>query len=140
MSCGVTGARSSLALTWDLLTAASPTHIYSTGGYFTHFLRYRIIYGDAAIKLRWVSLSRYEPIENPRRLGVWIAARRWIAHLFLLFHRGTQSVTRVSEWPGQEAHKTDSKVPTLIWYDQHGNVSSRSSIVASRFPYGASHH
>ena len=31
-------------------------------------------------------------------------------------------MTRVSEWPGQEAHKTDSKIPTLIWYDRHGNV------------------
>jgi len=35
-----------------------------------------------------------------------------------LFPNGSQTVSRVSGWPGQEAHKGESKVPTLVWYDR----------------------
>ncbi len=26
-------------------------------------------------------------------------------------------MARVNEWPGQEAHNSESKIPTLVWYD-----------------------
>ena len=31
-------------------------------------------------------------------------------------------MSRVSEWPGQEAHKIESKTPTLVWYDRNKKV------------------
>ena len=31
-------------------------------------------------------------------------------------------MSRVSEWPGQEAHKGECKIPTLVWYDRNKKV------------------
>ena len=37
-----------------------------------------------------------------------------------LYSNGPQVVKRVSEWPGQRAHRYESKVPTIVWYDRNG--------------------
>ncbi|CAE6415054.1 unnamed protein product [Rhizoctonia solani] len=34
----------------------------------------------------------------------------------------SQTIHRVTEWPGQEAGKQHSKIPTLAWYDTNGRV------------------
>ncbi|KAF8328516.1 uncharacterized protein EI90DRAFT_2974277 [Cantharellus anzutake] len=34
-----------------------------------------------------------------------------------LFPGGPQAVSRVNAWPGQGAYRSESKIPTLVWYD-----------------------
>jgi hypothetical protein len=33
----------------------------------------------------------------------------------------------VSQWPGQESHKGESKIPTLVYYNQSGKVDGNLS-------------
>lgn len=35
---------------------------------------------------------------------------------------GPQSVHRVVEWPGQEAQRSESKIPSILWYDSDKKV------------------
>ena len=43
-------------------------------------------------------------------------------------------MSRVSEWPGQEAHKGESKIPTLVWYDRNKKVHELHYFVYIFFP------
>ncbi|KAG9103546.1 hypothetical protein FRC06_010031 [Ceratobasidium sp. 370] len=37
---------------------------------------------------------------------------------------GSQEIHRVTHWPGQEAASLQSKIPTVVWYDQGGKAVS----------------
>ncbi|KAF8311672.1 uncharacterized protein EI90DRAFT_3138173 [Cantharellus anzutake] len=39
-----------------------------------------------------------------------------------LFPFSPQAVSCVSGWPGQPVHQSENKVPSLAWYDRHGNA------------------
>jgi hypothetical protein len=41
-----------------------------------------------------------------------------------LYPEGPQNVQRVSRWPGQEAQKGESKIPSLVWYDSFKKPAS----------------
>jgi len=41
-----------------------------------------------------------------------------------LYPEGPQVVSAVSDWPGQEAHSGQSKVPTLVWYNRNKEASA----------------
>ncbi|KAF8305224.1 uncharacterized protein EI90DRAFT_3001470 [Cantharellus anzutake] len=41
-----------------------------------------------------------------------------------LFPDGPQTVARVNAWPGQEAHKGESKIPTLLWYNKNKKATA----------------
>ncbi|KAG8717704.1 hypothetical protein FRC08_006896 [Ceratobasidium sp. 394] len=45
---------------------------------------------------------------------------------------GSQEVQRVTHWPGQEAASLQSKIPTIVWYDQGGTAVSFGAEAASR--------
>ncbi|KDQ12479.1 hypothetical protein BOTBODRAFT_134633, partial [Botryobasidium botryosum FD-172 SS1] len=39
-----------------------------------------------------------------------------------LYKGGPQTVHRVVQWPSQENHSGDSKIPSIVWYDKRGQV------------------
>ncbi|KAG8793238.1 hypothetical protein FRC12_003455 [Ceratobasidium sp. 428] len=41
-----------------------------------------------------------------------------------LYPGGPQTLHRVANWPGQESHKGESKIPTLVYYDSNGQAAS----------------
>ncbi|KAG9126356.1 hypothetical protein FRC07_003749 [Ceratobasidium sp. 392] len=44
---------------------------------------------------------------------------------FAFLQKGVeQTIHRVTQWPGQEAHNQQSKIPTLVWYDLGGKAVS----------------
>ncbi|KAF8337473.1 uncharacterized protein EI90DRAFT_2968350 [Cantharellus anzutake] len=41
-----------------------------------------------------------------------------------LFPGGPQTVSRVNAWPGQGAYRSESKIPTLVWYDNNKKATA----------------
>ncbi|KAJ1310673.1 hypothetical protein OPQ81_009200 [Rhizoctonia solani] len=51
-------------------------------------------------------------------LGVDLGTTHSAVSFLYLYKGDRQVVRRVSNWPGQDAHKSHSKIPTLIYYDK----------------------
>ena len=62
----------------------------------------------------------------PKYVNFWFSCD--IVLIAVLDHMcsGPQAVTRVGEWPGQPAHRGESKIPTVIWYDRQNKVCPSS--------------
>ncbi|KAL5634436.1 hypothetical protein ACGC1H_002480 [Rhizoctonia solani] len=50
-------------------------------------------------------------------LGIDIGTTRSAVSFAYLYPGGSQSLHRVTAWPGQEAQEGESKIPTLVYYD-----------------------
>ncbi|QRV77751.1 heat shock protein 70 kDa 12A [Ceratobasidium sp. AG-Ba] len=57
-------------------------------------------------------------------LGIDIGTTQSAVAFAHLYPNGPQSLYRVSAWPGQETHRGESKIPTLVYYDQRGKAVS----------------
>ncbi|KAF8606754.1 hypothetical protein BDV93DRAFT_468345 [Ceratobasidium sp. AG-I] len=57
-------------------------------------------------------------------LGIDIGTTQSAVAFAYLYPDGPQSLHRVSAWPGQEAQKGESKIPTLVYYDTDGKAVS----------------
>ncbi|KAG8703977.1 hypothetical protein FRC08_002527 [Ceratobasidium sp. 394] len=57
-------------------------------------------------------------------LGIDIGTTQSAVAFAYLYPNGPQSLYRVAAWPGQEAHKGESKIPTLVYYDQNDKAVS----------------
>ncbi|KAF8603201.1 hypothetical protein BDV93DRAFT_493856 [Ceratobasidium sp. AG-I] len=55
-------------------------------------------------------------------LGIDIGTTQTAVSFTHLFKGGPQSIHRVSGWPGQEAQKGGSKIPTLVYYDSNNQA------------------
>ncbi|KAF8606716.1 hypothetical protein BDV93DRAFT_553197 [Ceratobasidium sp. AG-I] len=62
--------------------------------------------------------------ENKIVIGIDIGTTQsGVAFTFL--QKGVdQLIHRVTQWPGQEAHNQQSKIPTLVWYDRNNEAVS----------------
>ncbi|KAG9088927.1 hypothetical protein FRC06_001776 [Ceratobasidium sp. 370] len=63
-------------------------------------------------------------------LGIDIGTTQSAVAYAYLHPNGPQSLYRVAAWPGQEAHKGESKIPTLVYYDQNDKASNGLSAVS----------
>ncbi|KDN38882.1 hypothetical protein RSAG8_09163, partial [Rhizoctonia solani AG-8 WAC10335] len=52
-------------------------------------------------------------------LGIDLGTTHSAVSFLYLLQGDPQVVRRVSKWPGQDAHKDHSKIPTLIYYDKN---------------------
>jgi hypothetical protein len=41
-----------------------------------------------------------------------------------LYPEGQQTVQRILQWPGQEAHRGEAKIPSVLWYDSSGSAQA----------------
>ncbi|KAG8793239.1 hypothetical protein FRC12_003456 [Ceratobasidium sp. 428] len=57
-------------------------------------------------------------------LGIDIGATQSAVSFAYLYPGGPQTLHRVANWPGQESHKGESKIPTLVYYDSDGKAVS----------------
>ncbi|KAF8751777.1 ATP binding [Rhizoctonia solani] len=57
-------------------------------------------------------------------LGIDIGTTQSAVAFAYLYPGGPQSIYRVMKWPGQEAQKGESKIPTLIYYDSNNKPVS----------------
>ncbi|KAH7336830.1 hypothetical protein B0J17DRAFT_599649 [Rhizoctonia solani] len=57
-------------------------------------------------------------------LGIDIGTTQSAVAFAYLYPDGPQSLHRVTAWPGQEAQKGESKIPTLVYYDTNKNAVS----------------
>lgn len=46
------------------------------------------------------------------------------------------TIHRVTQWPGQEAHRAAGKIPTIVWYDANNKVSFRYISPESNCEFG----
>lgn len=63
-----------------------------------------------------VSLANYRLRALTTRNETYSAA---VAYAYL-YPGGPQVVKRVASWPGQAAQRYESKIPSIVWYDQQG--------------------
>jgi hypothetical protein len=60
-----------------------------------------------------------------RLLASWISATLTAAVSYAyLYPTGEQFVKRITRWPGQEAQKNDTKIPSIVWYDSNQKAQS----------------
>ncbi|KAG8727344.1 hypothetical protein FRC12_022591 [Ceratobasidium sp. 428] len=59
-------------------------------------------------------------------LGIDIGTTQSAVAFAYLYPNGPQSLYRVAAWPGQETHRGESKIPTLVYYDKSGKVRQPS--------------
>ncbi|KAG8775594.1 hypothetical protein FRC12_001400 [Ceratobasidium sp. 428] len=62
-----------------------------------------------------------EPWSRPRKIiiGVDIGTTQSAVSFAFLYPGGPQSLYRVAKWPGQDSQKGESKIPTIVYYDQN---------------------
>ncbi|KAG9120288.1 hypothetical protein FRC07_004280 [Ceratobasidium sp. 392] len=67
-----------------------------------------------------------EPWTRPPKiiLGIDIGTTQSAVSFAHLYPNGPQSIHRVSKWPGQDARRGESKIPTLVYYDRDSKAVS----------------
>jgi hypothetical protein len=73
---------------------------------------------------------------TPARKGMMPSRLAAVAFAYLYPGR-SQTVKRVASWPGQTAHRHESKIPSIVWYDQRSIArafcaEARSSTIIAR--------
>ncbi|KAF8707544.1 ATP binding, partial [Rhizoctonia solani] len=58
-------------------------------------------------------------------LGIDLGTTHSAVSFAYLYQGDRQVVRRVTKWPGQEAHKDHSKIPTLVYYDKDNEAKKR---------------